>query len=126
MTEAKRNVTHSRQFHRSLKGAGTKPPKHVDVGPHRYKVKVDRTGALGDAGRSGQCSPSRLTITLDDGQAGTQLADSLLHELTHALLQAADLDEEVEERVCSILGPGLLGLLRSNPDLVAYVVGGAK
>lgn len=99
-----------------------KPPRHVHVGPHRYRITVDHTGALGDAGRAGQCSPSRLTITLSDGQTRTQLADSLLHELTHAMLQPVGIDEDIEERVCSTLGPALLHLLRNNPDLVNYLM----
>lgn len=98
-----------------------KPPKRVRVGPHRYRVRIDDSGALGDAGRAGQCSPSRLTITIDDEQEGSQLADTLLHELGHALLQSVGLEEEIEERACAALGPGLLALINDNPKLIEWL-----
>ena len=103
-----------------------KPPRHITVGPHRYKVVLDRTGALGDSGRSGQCSPSRLTITIDADQEPSQLADSILHEAAgHAPLQSLGLEEEIEERICGALGSGLLALIRDNPKLIDWMRGTA-
>lgn len=86
-----------------------------------YRVRFDRSGALGDAGRVGQCSPSRLMLTIDRDQEGTQLADTLLHEITHALLEALDLDDDAAERICRVLGPGWLGVIRDNPGLIDWV-----
>lgn len=102
------------------------PPKHVVVGPHRYKVVMVPDGVLVDGGAAGQCSRSVLVIAVDQGQKRSLIAETLLHELTHALLAATDLSDEEEERVARVLGPGLLMLLRDNPDLVAYLTGGAR
>lgn len=98
-----------------------KVPQHVIVGPHRYRIVMVPDGVLDDAGRHGQCSAHRLVIAVDQGQAPSQAADTILHELVHAMLATLDLSDEDEERVALALGPALLLLLRSNPDLVDYL-----
>lgn len=97
------------------------PPLSVRVGPHEFRVVLVPDGVLDDAGRVGHCSPERLVVALDAGQRPSQLADTLLHELCHALLRTVDLESAEEERVCLALGPGLLGLVRDNPSLVAWL-----
>lgn len=97
-----------------------KPPKWVRVGPHRYRVRmVD--ALLPDAGCDGLCSRDRLTIAVYADQARSQLADTLLHELTHAMLATAGLEKDAEEAIALTLGPGLLALIRDNPDLIEWV-----
>lgn len=98
-----------------------KPPKHVDVGPHRYKVVIVPHGVLEGVGAGGSCQPRHNVIALDGEVPRSQLADTLLHELAHAMLATTDLDDAEEERVARILGPALLDLLRSNPHLVEWV-----
>lgn len=51
-----------------------------------------------------------------------QLADTLMHELGHALLASVGLTDAQEERVCLALGPGLLALFTDNPDLHTYLI----
>jgi hypothetical protein len=97
-------------------------PESVIVGPHEYKVVMVPDGVLVDASQAGHCSPLRLVIAIDVGQEPSQMADTLLHELTHAMLATLDLGDD-EERVALVLGPALLSLLRANPGLVAYVTG---
>lgn len=96
-------------------------PTTITVGPHTYKVVIVPGGILGDAGNAGHCAHHSLTIAIDDAQAPSQVADTLLHELVHAMLVTVDLGDD-EERVALILGPALLLLLRSNPDLVNYIM----
>jgi hypothetical protein len=98
-----------------------RPPASIVVGPHVYRVVMVPAGVLADSGSAGTTNPQALTIAVCEEQARSQLADTLLHELAHALVASVGLDEDVEERVCLALGPGLLGLLRGNPELVAYV-----
>lgn len=98
-----------------------KPPKHVDVGPHRYRVLVVNDGVLGDAGEAGHTTRTRLVIALDGEQPASLLADTLCHELGHALLAPVGLETEVEERVALALGPGLLALIRDNNRLIDWV-----
>ncbi len=98
-----------------------KPPASVLIGPHRYRVVVDDDGLLGDAGRCGHAARARLVIGLDGEQAPSALADTLVHEIGHALLVTAGLSETAEERVCLALGPGLLQVVRDNADLVRFL-----
>jgi hypothetical protein len=97
------------------------PPTTVDIGPHTYSVVLVPSGILKDANRAGQCNVQALVISVDAAQARSQVADTLLHEITHAILEAVGLDEDTEERVASAMGPGLLALLRDNPALVRWV-----
>lgn len=103
-----------------------KPPRTVKVGPHTYRVRMIDDGVLSDAGRVGQCTAQSLTIAICKDQAPSQLRDTLLHELTHALLNQLDMDKDQEELVASTFGPGLLALIVDNPDLIRFVTGGTK
>lgn len=97
-----------------------KPPRRVQVGPHSYRIAL-LDAALPDAGCDGICSKDRLQIALYAEQGATKVADTLLHELGHAVLATVKLEEDIEEAVCLALGPGLLQLIRDNPRLVDWV-----
>jgi hypothetical protein len=101
-----------------------KPPKRIRVGPHDYGVVITAPGVLEDAGADGTCVPRRLRIALDGGQPHSQMADALLHEISHGLLERVKLEDDVEEAVCLVLGPGLLELLVDNPRLVKWLIYG--
>lgn len=97
------------------------PPGTIDVGPHRYRVVVDHDGLLDSDHKAGHCSASRLVIAVDADQEPSQMADTVVHEVVHALLAVSGLDDDIEERVCLALGPGLLGVLQDNPELVRWL-----
>lgn len=101
-----------------------KPPATVKVGPHLYRVVLVPDGVLIDGGTAGHCATSRLVIAIEPELAPSQVCDTIIHECLHALLDGTDLDPDVEERVALCLAPGLLLLLESNPDLVAYITKG--
>jgi hypothetical protein len=98
-----------------------KLPRQVTVGPHRFKVTLVPDGILEGAGADGTCVPRHLTIALDANQPRSQKADTLCHELTHALLATVKLDDDVEEAICLAFGPALLALVRDNPDLMEWL-----
>ena len=100
-------------------------PRHVIVGPHRYRITEIPDGILEGAGSDGTCSPRHLTIALDGNQPRSQKADTLCHELTHALLASVKLEDDVEEAIALALGPGLLALIRDNPKLIDWMRGTA-
>lgn len=102
-------------------GCVVKPPRLVRVGPHCYKVRQVRDGILEGAGSDGTCSPRHLVIALDANQPRSAKADTLCHELTHALLATVQLDDATEEAICLAMGPALLSLVRDNPKLIAYL-----
>ncbi len=107
-----------------------KLPGKVHVGPHTYRVICD-TAAMNaecrDASEdlAGRCSHRTLTIHVDPDQARSQMRDTLLHEVLHAVANMTALDnewgDEQEEEVILRLAPALLDVLRRNPRLVEFL-----
>lgn len=98
-----------------------KLPDTVTVGPHRYSIALVPDGILEGAGADGTCTPRRNVIALDGGQPPSQLADTLMHEVAHALLAVVKLEDDVEEALALALGPALVMLIRDNPELIRAV-----
>lgn len=100
-----------------------KPPRSVRIGPHRWRIK--RSAIDADPDLYGRTVERRLTILLAPGSAPSQLRDTLVHELLHAIWSQCALgdltDDDGQERVVGSLAPWLLGALRDNPELVAFL-----
>lgn len=109
-------------------------PSYVDVGVYRYSIEQDdaailfarneaRTSAL-----TGWSDHRTQRIVLDPGLGRDAIAETLVHEVVHALLSQfptgieGDAAEAVEEGITLALGFGLVDVIRRNPDLIAYVV----
>lgn len=107
------------------------PPKKVQVGPYSYEVDISpEAGARAkvedqNAHTVGNVQHSAQRINIDSEQGPDQLADTLLHEVLHAVWSAAGVHvgpvAKFEELVVASLTPTLLDTLRRNPDLVAYL-----
>jgi hypothetical protein len=102
-------------------------PDPVTVGPHAIEVRHDSDTAqlLRSDGMRGDSRPDELLVRLDSDRPHTAVAETLLHELIHIAwhqtpLRCSDLDDH-EEPIVSALAPVLLGVLRANPQLVAYL-----
>jgi hypothetical protein len=109
-----------------------KLPRRIHVGPHIYSVVCDAAAMAAecrDAGEDlvGRCSHRTLTIHIEPDQARSQMRDTLLHEVLHAVANMTALDgewgAEREEEVILRLAPALLDVLRRNPRLVAFLTG---
>ncbi len=109
-----------------------KLPRRIHVGPHIYSVVCDAAAMAAecrDAGEDlvGRCSHRTLTIHIEPDQARSQMRDTLLHEVLHAVANMTALDgewgDEREEEVILRLAPALLDVLRRNPRLVAFLTG---
>lgn len=94
-----------------------KGPDKIKIGPHTFTVTYSPAVEL-----CGNTQVEHLAIGINTAQAPSQIRDTLLHELVHALLAPTKLDDDVEEQVCMALGPGLLALFVDNPDLHPYLV----
>ena len=111
-----------------------KPPARVVVGDHTYRVVVDTRRCEQADVTYGATFPSRTEIVVSPAQASSQLRDTVLHELLHAICDDVGLSDyrdapkdsvlsqEVEERVVRALTPAVLALLRRNPRLVTYLL----
>lgn len=113
------------------------PPARLRIGHLTFDVSVDQayldakalqSGVSSLAGRS-EWSNQRITLAGDMGTV--YAADTLLHEVLHQCLRAANVrpDEDaeaglkdVEERAVGAMAGVLVGVLRDNPELVAYLL----
>jgi hypothetical protein len=101
----------------------------VKVGWHRYEVIFDKQqlqiAALNNnihESLVGLTDVQKTVIWVDDDMSLSQIQDTLLHELLHALFDACGLSVElegnIEERIVRVLAPALLSMLKDNPGLV--------
>ncbi len=107
-------------------------PDHVDIGPHRYTIvcdeaAIDKAGRESQAELLGHCEHRTTTIILRPDQSASMLADSVLHEVLHAITSvtgiANDLGHDDDEAMVNRLSPALLDALQRNPTLTAYLTG---
>lgn len=110
-------------------------PEHVRVGATVYAVAIDDATLSAESLKmggdlAGFSSHSTQQIALASGLGPDYLADTLLHEVLHSCLRAAGYDpnddgrpgRDVEERTVKAMTGQLLGVLRANPDLVAFLI----
>ena len=99
-------------------------PPTVRVGPYTYSIVMDRVLVHAvDSGANGTTSPELQRISVDPDRGRDAVAKTVLHEVLHAVwTNAGDRGDKVdEETAIRTLSAGLLGVLRDNPALVAYL-----
>tara|TARA_R110002126_G_scaffold175915_2_gene324492 strand:- start:708 stop:1034 length:327 start_codon:yes stop_codon:yes gene_type:complete len=95
-------------------------PKHIKVGPFDFPVRPI-SQALGrrlceDGDFDGD------TIHIAAGQRGPALADTVMHELLHAIFKTFALkDEDDEERIVSAIATALTGVFRDNQNFAPWI-----
>lgn len=106
-------------------------PAVVQIGPLPFAVVCDKAAmdaASTEAGESlrGETDHHTLQITLLPGMAPAKEAETLLHEVLHGCSSVVgivdDLGEKEEEKMVARLAPALLAVLRSNRELVDYLL----
>lgn len=108
-----------------------KPPATIKVAALRYGVHFDRAElaqAQKDAETNclGATNHSQLRIVVDPLLPRDQRADTLLHEVEHAIFHVAGIghkDKLTEHEVIERTNTLRLAVLRENPDLVAFLLG---
>lgn len=60
----------------------------------------------------------KSTVSVLEGCSKSATQDTIVHELMHAILQAYELDSE---KIVRALTPGVLSMIRDNPELVRYL-----
>jgi hypothetical protein len=93
----------------------------VQVGHHAVSVECFPAGGPDD-GRCGDYLSSRLRIRVDNDLPATIQAETLIHELIHAMYDAHGWENAMtEEQVCEALGRGLAQLFQANPEIYAVI-----
>jgi hypothetical protein len=105
-------------------------PPIIKIGPYHYTVHTSpdeiqrRIREEGGEELLGHHDSRELTITIDPEQAHDQTADTLLHEILHAVVGMTNLDDRFgrhEEEIVSRLTPALLSVIRDNPSLIRFL-----
>lgn len=103
--------------------------KHVKLRPRTIKV-LGRTYVCSyepalnlGVTTVGQCDNSNMILHILDGQHPVEEADTMLHELLHAIWFIMSIDQGgvEEEAVVRRLASGLIGVFLDNPDLLVYL-----
>lgn len=72
----------------------------------------------------GLCDNLNQDLYAEDSQTPIEEADSILHEVLHAIRYSmkVDIDPDTEELVVSALATGLLGVLQDNPEFAQWLI----
>lgn len=103
-------------------------PETVTVGPFEYEVVCDIerwNEEQQDAGVMGLTLSQKLRIMIKPGLIAAQSADTLWHEVKHAIVDLFDHSDhdayDQEEWITKMTSLELM-VLRENPDLVDYLL----
>jgi hypothetical protein len=103
-------------------------PQRLIIGPSIVEIRLAPRGVSTDDGGAlcGVFIPTTKTIELDvDRLTGMELADTLMHEVIHAMFYFygwGTQEKHREESVASLLGTGLALLFRDNPELLVALL----
>ena len=97
-------------------------PRIIKVLGRAYVISYEPALNLG-VPNVGLCDNSNLVIHVLDGQHPVEEADTLIHELLHAIWFIMSIDQGGvdEEAVVGRLASGLIGVFLDNPELLVYL-----
>ena len=97
-------------------------PRIIKVLGRAYVISYEPALNLG-VPNVGLCDNANMVIHILDGQHPVEEADTLIHELLHAIWFIMSIDQGGvdEEAVVGRLASGLIGVFLDNPELLAYL-----
>jgi hypothetical protein len=100
-------------------------PSSVRIGPFEHSIRPMGLVKSVSMNRIGEYDTLNLAIEILEEMPAARRAETLLHELFHGLWHVSglrnDIDED-EEHAVTVLSLAMAGLIRDNPELVAYLV----
>ena len=97
--------------------------KNIKIGYREYKIKnldsiVSRCNEI-----NGQFLASDGVIALSSTEDNISHANTLIHEILHAIIYqwGIDLDDKEEEKICNTIANGLTTVFVDNPSLLSYI-----
>lgn len=98
-------------------------PKHVKVNHLDYKIRWMTAAEFQASGNDGECDHSASLISLNPDMSRQQTAETLWHEIKHAIWHAfAVKPSRSEERVVRAHAQFEAGVMRDNPDLMRWIL----
>lgn len=95
-----------------------KRPESVRLMGRTYDIKYVPGSALADGHDFGQIIYPLHTVFILDGQTPVEEADTVLHELIHAIDLTMGLD--MSEHQVHHMATGLMALFQDNPEIAKY------
>jgi hypothetical protein len=97
----------------------------VRIGYRDFKIKPFPQG-FGER-LDGETDFSNLTIMFHESLDPSVKSSTLLHEILHVVFDEFALaKDDCEERVVSAFTNGLCQVIRDNPDVLAFIIGGLR
>ena len=97
--------------------------KNIKIGYREYKIKnLDSIGSRCNE-INGQFLASDGVIALSSTEDNISHANTLIHEILHAIIYqwGIDLDDKEEEKICNTIANGLTTVFVDNPSLLSYI-----
>lgn len=84
---------------------------------------IDWDSPSANAERSfGVCIPGNQTIKVDSSVHPMKVADTLIHEINHAIWWAYNMyDEDKQERTVATMATAWTQIYRDNPEILAFI-----
>ena len=100
---------------------GMELPKQIKVLNLTYEIRwVDRQIETATDSH-GFCDTAEQLIVVNGDQKRDAIADTMLHEINHALFSALSITGELtEERIVRLMATGLCTVLRDNPSFTKW------
>lgn len=102
-----------------------KLPERIKIGAHWWTIKHDSIDVprMRDENVYGESDEKTFTIAIDYGRAHERQAETLLHEIYHAIQTTWLLPKDrSDEAVVKATTAGLLQVLRDNPEVVKFIL----
>lgn len=98
-------------------------PDRVRIGPYDFSIKRMTAEEGNSRQRWGECSTALQQMTVQDSfPTAIQAANTLLHEVCHAIHWAYGIEDgDKEERMVGVMGTALTALHRDNPWLAGWL-----
>lgn len=103
--------------------AVAKLPPSIRIGPFDFRIEKWEPCAAERAHRYGECLTTEQVIRIrSDMSSPEKAADTLLHEVSHAIWWVHGIeDSDLEERTVNLSSTGWVSAYRSNPWLLGWL-----
>lgn len=98
-------------------------PTSVKVGRKIYRIENWEPKSAAAERRCGDAAHEIGRIRVDTSFGPAQAAETLLHEILHAIFYIWSMeDEDNQERTVGAMSNGLATVMRDNPDVFSWIV----
>lgn len=98
------------------------PPKNIRVLHFEFRLEFVEQRIADAAEKYGWCDKQNQILTIATGQRPRLMADTVFHELFHAIHFAVGCEDSLtEEQICRQFSGPLVSVLRDNPQLFFWL-----